>query len=136
MTTTITRINPAELFDTTRLGFPTAVAVQGGRTIYTGSVAFDKDMQVVGAGDLRAQLRKTLENIRVALAAAGATPADVAHMRMHVVNFQTDDRFAVIEALKEFYAEGPAGANTLLGIQSLARPELLVEIEVIAVLPA
>jgi enamine deaminase RidA (YjgF/YER057c/UK114 family) len=134
--TTLTRINPAEVFDTTRLGFPTVVAVQGGRTIYTGSVAFDKEMRVVGPGDLHAQLRKTLDNIRLALAAAGATPADVAHMRVHIVNLRTEDRFAVIEALKEFYGTGPAGANTLLGVQALARPELLVEIEVVAVVAA
>jgi enamine deaminase RidA (YjgF/YER057c/UK114 family) len=134
--TMITRLDPSELFDTTRLGFPTVVTAAAGRTIYTGSVAFDKDMKVVGPGDLRAQLRKTLSNIRVALAAAGATPADVAHMRMHVVNLGSEDRFAVLDALKEFYGQGPAGANTLLGIQSLARPELMVESEVVAVLPA
>lgn len=134
--TPITRINPAEVFDTTRLGFPTMALVQGGRTIYTGSVALDKQMQVVGAGDLHAQLRKTLDNIRLALAAAQATPADVAHMRVYVVNLQSDDRFAVLDALKEFYGTGPAGANTLIGIQGLARPELLVEIEVVAVTAA
>jgi len=130
---TIERINPAEIFDTTRLGFPTVVASRRGRTIYTGSVAFDKEMRIVGAGDLRAQLRKTLQNIRVALAAAGASPADVVHMRMYVVNLRPDDRFAILDALKEFYDNGAAGTNTLIGIQGLARPELMVEIEVVAV---
>lgn len=130
---TIERINPTEVFDTSQLGFPTVVASRRGRTIYTGSVAFDKQMRIVGAGDLRAQLRKTLQNIRVALAAAGASPADVVHMRMYVVNLQSDDRFAILDALKEFYDNGPAGTNTLIGIQGLARPELMVEIEVVAV---
>jgi enamine deaminase RidA (YjgF/YER057c/UK114 family) len=130
---TIERINPPDIFDTSRLGFPTVVASRRGRTIHTGSVAFDKQMQIVGAGDLRAQLRKTLENIRVALAAAAASPADVVHMRMFVVNLQTDDRFAILDAIKEFYGDGPAGTNTLIGIQGLARPELMVEIEVVAV---
>ena len=112
------------------------VTTQVGRTIYTGSVAFDRQMQVVGPGDLRTQLRQTLDNIRLALGAANATPADVAHMRVYVVNLQADDRFAILDALKAFYGAGPAGTNTLIGIQGLARPELLVEIEVVAVTAA
>ena len=56
-------------------GYTNAVAVTGGKTVYiAGQVAFDTKGTIVGKGDLRAQFRQVYENVRLALAAAGATP--------------------------------------------------------------
>jgi enamine deaminase RidA (YjgF/YER057c/UK114 family) len=68
--------NPANLHEPR--GYTHAVAVEGGRTIFiAGQVAFDHAGNLVGPGDLRAQAAQALENLAAALAAAGATPADL-----------------------------------------------------------
>ncbi len=64
-------INPSELCPT--FGWTHVAAVQGGRTIYiSGQVGVNERGEVVGRGDLRAQTRQAFENVRIALAAAGA----------------------------------------------------------------
>ncbi|MSQ72189.1 MAG: RidA family protein [Betaproteobacteria bacterium] len=79
-------MNPPTLFAPG--GFTNAVTVVGGKTIYVaGQVAFDPKGQIIGRGDLRAQFRQTYENVRAALAAAGATPADVVKLNTYVVNW-------------------------------------------------
>jgi 2-iminobutanoate/2-iminopropanoate deaminase len=66
-------------------GYTHAVAVDGGRLIFVaGQVAFDKDGNLVGKGDLRAQAAKALDNLVAALAAARATPADVVKVNTYL----------------------------------------------------
>jgi enamine deaminase RidA (YjgF/YER057c/UK114 family) len=90
-------------------------------------------MKIVGAGDLAAQARMALENVRLALAAAGATPADVVRMRVYVVNYKPDMIATLSGLFKEFFPAEAPPASTWLGVQSLAVPEFLIEIEVTAV---
>ncbi len=114
-------------------GYTHAVAVEGGRTIFiAGQVAFDKDGNLVGKGDLRAQAGKALENLVAALAAAGATPADVVKMNTYVVNYKPADLPIVREARARFFPGETPPASTLIGVQALAVEGLLIEIEAIA----
>ena len=69
-------LNPPTMFAAG--GYSNAVTVSGGKMVFVaGQVAFDAKGNIVGRGDLRAQFRQTYENVRAALAAAGATPDDV-----------------------------------------------------------
>jgi enamine deaminase RidA (YjgF/YER057c/UK114 family) len=80
-------------------GYTHAVAVEGGRLIFiAGQVALDKDGNLVGKGDLRAQADKALDNLVAALGAAGATPADVVKVNTYVVNYKATDYPMVHEA--------------------------------------
>ncbi len=68
----IRHTNPPAL--STPTGYTHVVEVLRGRTVYiAGQVAFDRSGNVVGAGDFKAQTRQVLENLKAALAAAGAT---------------------------------------------------------------
>ena len=108
-------------------------AVLAGRTVYvSGQAAVDGQGKLVGAGDVVAQTRQVLENMKLALAAAGATLDDVVKVTVYLAD--RDDRPRVNEVRKEYFkANKPA--STLIEINRLAIEGMLVEIEAIAVLP-
>jgi enamine deaminase RidA (YjgF/YER057c/UK114 family) len=115
-------------------GYTHAVAVDGGRSIFiAGQVAFDKEGNLVGKGDLRAQTEQALDNLVTALAAAGATPADVVKINTYVVNYRPADYPIIRESRARVFAGPNPPASTLIGVQALAVEELLIEIEAIAV---
>ena len=115
-------------------GYTHTVSAEGGRMVFvSGQVAFDANNHVVGAGDLRAQTEQVLKNLTVALAAAGATFTDIVKWTTYVVNFKPADRAVIAEVRGRFLGGNPPPASTLIGVQSLVVPELLIEIEAIAV---
>ena len=126
-------VNPDSLYGSVQYGFSHAIKSAGGTTIHcAGQVAWDKDYKVVGAGDVGAQARQALKNLKVVLAAAGATPADVVRIRTYVVNHSPELLGPVGEALAEFWGDVIPAANTWIGVQSLALPDFLIEIEATA----
>jgi 2-iminobutanoate/2-iminopropanoate deaminase len=103
------------------------------RTIYiAGQIAFDKDGNVVGAGDMKAQAEQVFRNLEAALAAAGAKFADVVKMNTYVTDMEKAP--AVREVRARYFGE-TTPASTLVQVARLARPELMLEIEVIAAVP-
>jgi 2-iminobutanoate/2-iminopropanoate deaminase len=107
--------------------------VRAGRLAFvSGCVATDAAGRTVGGSDVVAQARQVHENLKRCLAAAGATFADVCKVTVFLKNVA--DREKVNIARKEYF--GPhRPASTLVEISRLAREDLLVEIEAIAVLP-
>jgi enamine deaminase RidA (YjgF/YER057c/UK114 family) len=109
------------------------VTVQGGNLIFiSGQVALDAQGQIVGAGDLKAQVKQVFENLKKALASQGATFTDVVKINIYVVNYKPEYRQVIAEVRGQHFAANPP-ASTLVGVQSLARPDFLIEIEAIAV---
>jgi 2-iminobutanoate/2-iminopropanoate deaminase len=97
-----------------------------------GQVAFDADGNVVGDGDIVAQTRQVMENLKLALAAAGA---DFSHV-VKITNYVTDaDEYPKIAPIREEYLKAPYPASTLIVAKRLIFPELLIEIEAVAVIP-
>lgn len=128
-------INPVALYESTQFGFSHAVEQNGGRTLHlSGQVAWNGKGEVVGAGDLAAQTRQALANLKVVLAEAGATPADIVRLRTYVVDHSPDKLGPVIGELMAFYGGATPAANTFIGVQALALPDFLVEIEATAAL--
>jgi len=116
-------------------GYTQVVAAQGGTLIFlSGQVAYDVQGQIVGAHDLRAQARRCFENLKTALAGAGATIADVVKLTIYVVNYQPEYRGAIVEVRDEFVNSEHPPASTWIGVQSLARPEFMIEVEAIAII--
>jgi enamine deaminase RidA (YjgF/YER057c/UK114 family) len=110
------------------------VAAAGGRMIYTaGQVSIDEQGALVGPDDLAAQTTQVMRNLGLALAAAGASYADVVKITTYVVNYKPEDRAIVGKARAPFFANGAPPASTLVGVAALALPEWLVEIEAVAV---
>lgn len=102
-----------------------------GRLVFVaGQIALDANGEIVGAGDITAQTRRVMENLRLALEAAGATFADV----VRVVNYITDvELFGQMAAVRKEYLVEPYPASTLVEVSALMYPEILIEIEAIAV---
>lgn len=116
------------------IGYTHVVAASGSRMIFiAGQVAYDASGQIIGVGDLRAQTEQVFKNLQVALAAAGATFADVVKWTIFVVNYEPADRAVIAEVRQQFVLNNPPPASTLVGVQSLVLPELLIEVEAIAV---
>lgn len=125
-------LNPPSLSKT--YGWTHVVASTGGKTIHiSGQTAFDASGQVVGKGDLKRQTEQTFENLRLALAAAGATWNDVVVTRLYVVNFKTEQLPIIREVRSRFVSPEHPPASTLVGVTALAHPDWLIEIEATAV---
>lgn len=103
-----------------------------GDTIYvSGQVSTDRDGNVVGKGDMRAQTRRTIENIRHVLAAEGASLDDVVKVTMYLTDMSRADEAR--EVRKQYFFNHPP-ASTGVEVNRLAHPDFLIEIEVIAVM--
>ena len=130
-------LQPEGLFASQSMGFTQVVTSPPGKLVFvSGQVAWDEDMKVVGAGDLAAQATQAASNLEKALAAAGATMADLTQVRLYVVNYSPDCLGPLGPAFKALAASGKPPAQTLIGVQALATPELLIEIEAVAVVSA
>lgn len=101
----------------------------------SGQIALGPDGDIVGAGDVRAQVHQVFWNIEKVLEAGGMDLADVVKFTTFVVGAEHLESFAAAraEVYRERYGEGPYPANTLVVIERLARAECLVEIEALAV---
>ncbi len=99
-----------------------------------GQVAQNSKGEVVGKGDLKAQLNQVWANLKLALEASGATFKDVVKINTYVANYTPAMRGDLREARLRFMGAGEPPAATLVGVQSLASEEWLVEIEVTAVI--
>lgn len=129
----IQRINPASLYGSVQYGFSHATLQDGGRTLHlAGQVAWDKDYRVVVPGDLGAQTRQALANLRTVLAEVGATPADVVRLRTYIVDYSPDMLGVIGPELGAFYGDALPAPNTLLGVAALALPDFMIEIEATA----
>lgn len=124
-------VNPDGLFKPTTFS---QVAIAEGDTLVfiSGQTARDASGQIIGTGDVRKQAEVALTNLRIAAEAVGGSISDIAKITTYIVDLQPDDRLWIGELVKKHFPKPPA--HTLVGISALAAPELLVEIEAMAVL--
>ncbi len=132
---TVERLRPDGLDN--KPHFNAVVTTEGGRLIHvSGMTAVDANGDLVGASDLAAQAKQTFENIRIGLAAAGATPSDVVRQRIFIVNLVPEHRTIVGQAMQDFYGDGPRPSSTAIGIPGLLGPGAIIEIDVTAAIDA
>lgn len=126
----VRRINPPTLSAPT--GYTHVVEASGGRTLYiSGQVALDSTGALVGGGDFRAQATQAMENLRRALAAGGASFADVVKINWYVTD--ATQVGVVREVRGRYLSADRLPASTFVAVRALARPEWLIEIEAVAV---
>lgn len=127
-------INPTEL--PASPAYSHGVSVKGGRTIYiSGQIAINSNGELVGKGDLGKQAEQVFENIKIVLNADGARFSDVVKLTYFVKNYKPDD-LQIIRQVRNRYlpSDKPLPASSLVGVQTLAKEDLLIEIEAIAVI--
>ena len=109
-----------------------AVKSNGGTTIYlAGYGAFQDEAGKSYAGDFDGQVRLSFARMRQTLEQAGGKLDDIVTMTVFITDMANGTRFTQLR--KEFFQEGRYPASALIGIKALARPEMMVEIQAIAV---
>lgn len=129
-------LKPKELGEPLGL-YSHGMAAPGGElVVVAGQVGINGAGRLAGA-DVGSQTKQALENVRTVLAAAGCTMRDVIRFQTFLTRVEDIDGFmqARREVFPKYFADGTYPPNTLLVISRLVRPELLVEIEAMAIKP-
>jgi enamine deaminase RidA (YjgF/YER057c/UK114 family) len=125
-------INPPEL--SVPPAYTHVVTATGGKLVFiAGQTGHNAKGELVGAGDFRAQAIQAFENVKAALAAGGATFADVVKYTTFVVGYTPELRSVLGEVRARYLPKENPPASTLLGVQALAREGMLIEVEAVAV---
>ena len=114
------------------------VASGGELVVVAGQVAANRAGKLVGPGDVVAQTRQAFENVRAVLEAAGSGMRQIVRFQTFLTHATDIDGFmqARKEVFPEYFPDGVYPPNTILVVSRLVLPELLVEIEAMAVKPA
>jgi 2-iminobutanoate/2-iminopropanoate deaminase len=130
--------------------FPEALSkrVVGGRLLYAPVVTFDLGMStlvmisgllsrdpegnLIGAGDMGAQIHRVGMNIEIALASVGATLAELVRTVTYVTDI--DEFFRHTEARHQYFGPG-LPTSTTVQVQRLSDPRFMVEVEAMAIIP-
>ncbi|HEX2408958.1 MAG TPA: RidA family protein [Nitrososphaeraceae archaeon] len=109
-----------------------AQGVKVGDTIYiSGQVSHDDSGKIVGHRDMEAQMRQAYSNIRKVLTQYGATMDNIVDEVLFVTDM--DSAFsAAVKCRKEVFSSTPVLASTIVQIQRLAFPDLMIEIKCVA----
>ncbi|MPZ06490.1 MAG: RidA family protein [Nitrososphaeraceae archaeon] len=109
-----------------------AQAVKVGDTIYvSGQVSHDETGKIVGVGDMEAQMRQVYTNIKKVLAQYDATMDNIVDEILFVTDMNTAFA-AAVKCRQDIFSGTPVVASTIVQIQSLAFPELMIEIRCVA----
>jgi enamine deaminase RidA (YjgF/YER057c/UK114 family) len=128
---TLELINPEEL--PTPASYTHVIAATGTRLVFVaGQVADDAQGNLVGPGDLATQARQAFVNVGCCLAATGAGPEQVAKLTIYVVHHRPEYLPDISEARAAVFGDHKP-ADTLVGVETLAEPGYLIEVEAIAV---
>ena len=129
---------PKELWQPS-LTYTYGTIVEGGKLIFlAGAIAVDKEGNTVGRGDLNAQIKQVVENIKIVLKEAGATLKDIVFKRIYCTD--GDAYIALAPSLRHDYPEvfgsSPtsydAVPGTLVYVDKLGYDGGMIEIEVVA----
>ena len=113
-----------------------AVRVETGDAVWlhvSGQIAIDLEGNLVGPGDVRAQTRQVFENLKAILAANGATFADVVKIGTYLTTLED---LAGMRAVRSEYLTAEPPASTAVQVVALVVPDALIEIDLVAVVPA
>ena len=130
---TIERINPTDVYEPNKDIYTQVIKTTGGTNVLlAGIVPFDTDKNIVGIGDMKAQVQQVLRNIKRALAAAGATPSDVVRINALATDVDLYIEEGAPQVIEFFGDTKPT--STTYEVQRLVHPDWLIEIEVTAII--
>jgi len=113
-------------------GYSYAVKKTGTPLFISGQVALDASGKIVGEGDAAAQTEQVFQNLRSVVVAAGGSMDDIVKINVYV----TDAKYrpAIAAARERFFKPGSWPASTYVVVSGLAVPQLLVEVEAVAMI--
>ncbi len=108
------------------------VTVTPGKLVFvSGLLSRNRDNEIVGPGDMGAQIRQVGENLKNALESAGATLADL--VRTQTFTTDIDEFFKHVSVRMEYFGTA-LPTSTTVEVRRLSHPDFLVEVEAIAVI--
>ncbi|HEB3530082.1 TPA: RidA family protein [Burkholderia cenocepacia] len=110
----------------------TAIEAKGRLLFISGMTARTADGSIAGVGDIEIQTRQVCENLKAACDAAGASLADICRVDVYVRNIE---HFDIIHKVRREYFHEPVPASTMVEVAKMVKPEYLIEISAIAVIP-
>lgn len=122
-------IKPATMYEAK--GYSHAVRKRG-MLFVSGQVALDREKNIVGQGDVSAQAEQAFANLKRVVEAAGGSLADVVKLTMYATSIAFY-RPQITEVRDRYFPVEPP-ANTFVVVSSFSNPDLLFEVEAIAVL--
>ena len=131
MPSAVTLIRSDQLSSTAQYAYAATVPADARLIFLAGSCPLNEDGSTAGIGDYRVQAEKAIENMRVALKAAGAGIQDVVSTRVLVASTQQADLVAAWEVVRAAFGDHDV-PSTLMGVTVLGYDHQLVEIEAVA----
>ena len=131
----IEHINPADSYDSLRSRGYTQVVVAEAPTRFiciSGQMPLDPHNRLIGAGDIEAQTRAVYENLKKALAAAGADLGHILRMNTYVTDL-TNHPPLIRKVRAEYFGTTTPPASTMIEIARLP-PGVLIEVDALAAL--
>ncbi|MBT3378759.1 MAG: RidA family protein [Lentisphaerae bacterium] len=123
-------IQPNSVHSTTGVGY-SHVAKAGDTFYIAGQIALDVDGNLVGKGDIEAQVHQAYANLQAILDELGGSLDDIVKMTTYLTDRSQLDAF---RRVRDRFFSDPFPPNTLLFISGLAHPDYLIEVEAVAVL--
>ncbi len=115
-----------------RILYSHVVTVEGGRSIFvSGQLSRDAAGNIVGIGDMAAQIEQVGENLKACLAAAGASLADLVRTTTYTTDI--DEYFRHVDMRMRYFAAAMP-TSTTVEVRRLSHPDFLVEVEALAII--
>ncbi|MFI1379653.1 RidA family protein [Embleya sp. NPDC020886] len=131
MVRAVTLIRSASLSDVAEYAYAATAPADARLIFLAGACPLNEDGSTAAIGDYAGQALKAVENMRVALAAAGASLQDVINTRVLVASARQEDLVAAWKVVREAFADHDV-PSTLMGVTVLGYADQLVEIEAVA----
>ena len=109
----------------------TTIEARGRLVFVSGMTARRPDGSVAGVGDVEAQTRQVLDNIKAAMEAAGGTLDDLCRVDVYIRNME---HFDTIHKVRREYFKPPLPASTMVEVTKMVSPDYLIEISAIGVI--
>jgi 2-iminobutanoate/2-iminopropanoate deaminase len=136
------KVQPFRLFNPATMAKPVSTyshvaEVTGGRTIYiAGQVGIDLDGKLVGPNDFRAQVEQVFKNIKAAVEAAGGDMNSLVKTNYYCAESVDPAEITALREIRDRYINTSSPpTSTFVVVKRLARPEYLIEVEAVAVVP-
>lgn len=130
MSQTVSLIRSADLSDVAQYAYAATAPAEARLIFFAGACPFDLDGRTVGVGDYAVQASKAMENLVLALKAAGAQLENVLSTRVLVASSKQSDLVDSWTVIREAFGEHDV-PSTLMGVTALGYTDQLVEIEAV-----
>ena len=131
MSETVSLIHSAELSDVAQYAYAATAPAEARIIFFAGACPLNLDGSTAGVGDIAAQAGKAMENLVIALSAAGAQLDNVLSTRVLVASSKQSDLVAAWAVIREAFGQHDV-PSTLMGVTVLGYTDQLVEIEAVA----